>query len=141
MYEQNFITHLHIFTRISFLWIIIVLIFIKVFSNTPKTFFYRIAGSLTIYLLIGFIWANMYYIFYLISPDSFHFEVPIDPDVNVLYNFIYFSFVSLTTLGLGDIIPLHPMLKSLVIMESTIGPLYLAVLIGRLVSKRTTPQN
>lgn len=141
MYEQNFITHLHIFSRIAFLWIIIILIFIKVFSDTPKSFFYRIAGSLIIYLLIGFIWANMYYIFYRISPDSFHFEIPIDPDVNVLYNFVYFSFESLTTLGLGDIIPLHPMLKSLVIMESTIGPLYLAVLIGRLVSKRTIPKD
>lgn len=140
VYEQNFITHIHIFARIIFLWIIIILIFIKVFSETPISFFYRIAGSTTVYLLIGFIWANMYYIFYRISPGSFHFDIPVDPDVNVMYNFIYFSFESLTTLGLGDIIPLHPMLKSLVILESILGPLYLAVLIGRLVSKQSRPK-
>ncbi len=140
VYEHNFITHLHLFTRIVFLWVIIVLIFIRVFSETNITFFYRIAGSLTIYLLIGFIWANMFYIFYRMSPDSFHFEIPIDPQVNVMFNFIYFSFETLTTLGLGDIIPVHPVLKSMVILESTLGPLYLAVTIGRLVSRHTKPK-
>jgi hypothetical protein len=138
--DNTFVTHFHVFLRILFLWLIIILIFKKVFGNTTITFFYRIAGSVTIYLLIGFIWANMYFIFYEFSPDSFRFSSPLNPEDNLVFNFVYFSFVTLTTLGLGDIIPLHPFLKSLVTLESVLGPLYLAILIGRLVSKRSAPK-
>ena len=54
-----------------------------------------------------------------------------------MFNFIYFSFETLTTLGFGDILPVQPVMKSLVILEGLIGPLYLAILIGRLVSVHT----
>lgn len=138
LYKHDFITHLHIISRILFLWILIILIFIRVFSDKPMTFYFKIAGSITIYLLIGFIWANMYYIFYHFHPDSFHFQIPINQKDNLMYNFIYLSFETLTTLGYGDILPLSPLLKSLVTLEGVLGPLYLAVLIGRLVSSKTT---
>ncbi|MDQ3019093.1 MAG: ion channel [Bacteroidota bacterium] len=137
IYENNFVTHLHLFSRILLLWILVILVFVKVFNNNTISFFYRITGSITIYLLIGFIWANMYFIFYMFRPDAFHFSFPVNPQDNVMFIFIYFSFENLTTLGYGDILPLKPFLKSLVILESVIGPLYLAILIGRLVSKRT----
>jgi Ion channel len=137
--EFGNLTHFHIYSRILFLWILIVLIFIRVF-NHPMTFFYRIAGSVTIYLLIGFIWANMYFIFYHYSPGSFHFQFPLKTEDNIMFNFVYYSFEILTTLGLGDIVPLHPFLKSIVILEALLGPLYLAVLIGRLVSRQAKPK-
>lgn len=141
IYEHNFITHLHIISRILFLWILIILIFIRVFSDKPMTFIYKMAGSITIYLLIGFIWANMFFIFYHIRPESFHFAVSINPEDNLMCSFLFYSFENLTTLGYGDIIPITPFLKSLVSLEAVLGPLYLAILIGRLVSGRTSIPN
>ena len=46
----------------------------------------------------------------------------------------YFSFVTLTTLGYGDTVPVHPVARSLAIAEALVGQLYPAILIGRLVS-------
>lgn len=135
-YENNFITNIHVIARLVFMWMLVILIFIKVFGGKPLTFFFRITGSITIYLLLGFIWANIYFIIYIFDPKAFNFQNSIDTHHNIMFNFIYFSFEVLTTLGLGDIIPLHHFAKSMVILEAVAGPLYLAVTIGRLVSKR-----
>lgn len=134
------VIHLHIFIRILFLWLLVILIFKKVFRNRPISFFFRIAGSITIYLLIGFIWANMLFIVNHFIPDSFQFSVKINPEDNNMFNFIYYSFETLTTLGYGDILPMTSLSKILIILEALIGPLYLAILIGRLVSKQTIPK-
>lgn len=141
IYENKSVDNIHVISRILFLILLIVLIFIRVFGNSPITYFYRIAASVTIYLLIGFIWANIYFAFYLLNPDSFKIEVPFNPEDNVMFNFIYYSFENLTTLGYGDILPVSPLLKTFVIIEAILGPLYLAVLIGRLVSSRRKFQN
>ena len=50
-----------------------------------------------------------------------------DPD------FYYYSLVTLTTLGYGDITPLEPMARGLAALEAVIGPVYLTVLVARLV--------
>lgn len=134
------VIHLHIFIRILFLWLLVILIFKKVFRNRPISFFFRIAGSITIYLLIGFIWANMLFIVNHFIPDSFQFSVKINPKDNNMFSFIYYSFETLTTLGYGDILPMTSLSKILIILEALIGPLYLAILIGRLVSKQTIPK-
>jgi hypothetical protein len=47
---------------------------------------------------------------------------------------IYFSFVTLTTMGYGDITPIHPIARSLAITEALTGQLYIAILLARLVS-------
>jgi len=137
-YESKYLILIHLFTRLIYLWILVILILLKVFKTTDISFTYRITGSITIYLLSGFIWANFYYIFYLLNPGSFHFSTPVNTDDNTMFNFIYFRFETLTTLGFGDILPVQPVMKSLVILEGLIGPLYLAILIGRLVSVHTT---
>lgn len=129
--------HLHIFIRLIFLWLLVILIFKKVFRNQPISFFFRITGSITIYLLIGFIWANMIFIVNHFFPDSFHVSQSVDWQDKNMFNYIYYSFETLTTLGYGDILPITPLAKTLIILEALIGPLYLAILIGRLVSKQT----
>ncbi len=136
-FTADSVFHFHILIRIIFLWSLVILIFKKVFRNRPISFFFRIAGSITIYLLIGFIWANMLYIVNHFFPDSFQFSVKVNPDDNNMFSFIYYSFETLTTLGYGDILPMTPLAKTLIILEALIGPLYLAILIGRLVSKQT----
>ena len=137
LYESDYLIRLHLVARLIYLWILVILIFIKVFKTEGASYFYRIAGSVTIYFLIGFIWSNMFFIFYILNPASFHFINPVKAEDNTMFNFIYFSFVTLTTLGFGDILPVNTLLKSLVILEALIGPLYLAILIGRLVSLQT----
>ena len=141
MFISNSVFHLHIIVRIIFLWLLVILIFKKVFRNRPISFFFRIAGSITIYLLIGFIWANMLFIANHFFPDSFQYSVKQNPEENGMFNFIYYSFETLTTLGYGDILPMTPLAKTLIILEALIGPLYLAILIGRLVSKQTASKS
>jgi voltage-gated potassium channel Kch len=53
---------------------------------------------------------------------------------NFVGNPIYFSFVTLTTTGYGDIVPLHPYARSLANIEAVIGQLYPATLLARLVT-------
>jgi voltage-gated potassium channel Kch len=52
---------------------------------------------------------------------------------------IYFSFVTLATLGYGDITPANKVLRGIAVLECIIGQLYLALLIARLVGLRSTP--
>jgi voltage-gated potassium channel Kch len=53
---------------------------------------------------------------------------------NFVGNLIYFSFVTLTTTGYGDIVPIHPYARSLANIEAVIGQLYPATLLARLVT-------
>ena len=92
-----------------------------------------IAGSVAVYLLLGIVFAYLFELVNLISPGSFSFvDRPVleDPD------FFYFSLVTLTTLGYGDITPLAPIARGLATLEALIGPLYLTVLVARLVGMR-----
>ena len=96
--------------------------------------FYRIQGSMVVYLLIGVIFALVYSIIESISPGSFASTEVVQPHPDVFAQFLYFSFVTLTTLGYGDLIPTLAMAKSLVIFQGMIGMLYPVVMIARLVS-------
>jgi hypothetical protein len=93
----------------------------------------RIRGAVLAYLLIGLVWTFAYQLTHKLSPGSFRF-----PDDGKAQDFMhglgYFSFVTLTTLGYGDITPVHPFARSLAVAEALIGQLYPAILIGRLVS-------
>ncbi len=98
----------------------------------------RLVGALCIYLLLGVTWAILFGFVEIADPDAFSYQgvEPGDP----LEAFLYYSFVTLTTLGYGDVTPLHPVARTLAYLEAVIGQLYLAVLIatlvGRLVASR-----
>ena len=98
-----------------------------------------IAGAICVYLLIGLTWAFLYSVTELIHPGSFTLE-PFMIRTPSLYTpqkiglFFYYSFVTLTTLGYGDITPLTPPARSLSMLEAVIGPVYLTVLVARLVA-------
>ena len=101
----------------------------QVFSPGPITAM-RIQGAIAAYLLFGVGWAHAYAIVASIVPGSF--TLP-GRDVSSPIEWFYYSFVTLTTIGFGDIVPTHPIARSLTISEVLTGQLYLAVLIGRLV--------
>ena len=90
----------------------------------------RIVGSVGIYLLIGVLWAIVYRLLYMIVPSSFP---GLEAREANLEDFIYFSFVTLTTLGYGDILPVTGIARSLAIFETISGQLYVAILIAGLV--------
>lgn len=97
---------------------------------------HRIVGAVAAYLLIGVIWAYAYSLVALASPGAF--SGPVTP-ADGPRTFFYFSFVTLTTVGYGDVLPIHPAARSLATLEAVVGPLYLAILIARLVSLAVAP--
>jgi len=95
---------------------------------------YRVVGGIAGYLLIGFMWAFGYQLLVQMVPGAIHFERGAVSNFSREPNeLIYFSFVTLTTLGYGDVQPVHPAARSLAVAEALVGQLYLAILISSLV--------
>jgi len=90
-------------------------------------------GAVCGYFLIGFMWGDIYSILEIIQPGSFKLG---GQDVSDINSFIYFSFVTLATLGYGDIVPLTKQAQSFTIIEAVMGQMYLAVNIATLVAIR-----
>lgn len=93
-----------------------------------------IAGALSIYLLLGLVWAYTYQFLDQVAPGSFYYnsEIRVNGALNMV-DYIYFSFVTLATLGYGDITPVTPVAQSFAYSEAVTGVIYIAVLISRLV--------
>jgi voltage-gated potassium channel len=96
-----------------------------------------IIGAICIYLLMGLIWALLYLLVAQFLPGAF---IGIAHDVwHVNFsNAIYFSFVTLTTLGYGDISPVAPVARFLVYMEAIVGVFYMAILVASLIGARVS---
>jgi hypothetical protein len=91
----------------------------------------RIQGAIAAYLLLGAAWAHAYHITEILHSGSF--TVP-PGQMLLAVDWIYFSFITLTTVGYGDITPVHPIARTLAVGEALTGQLYLAVMIARLVA-------
>jgi hypothetical protein len=99
-----------------------------------------ICCSLCVYLLLGVAWAIIFSLLFLIDPASFA-DLPHIASSGGKIRFgaretvtsLYFSYVTLTTLGYGDITPASPAARMLAVVEAVMGQLYLAVLVARLV--------
>jgi hypothetical protein len=95
----------------------------------------KIIGSITLYLLLGLIWTVLYVILVLVYPDSFN-GIDMQNRQTIYSSLAYFSFVTLTTLGYGDISPANNIARFLVIMEAIAGIFYLALIVSSIVSLR-----
>ncbi|MBL7857588.1 MAG: two pore domain potassium channel family protein [Cyclobacteriaceae bacterium] len=94
----------------------------------------KIAGGVAVYILIGHIWASLYLTNYLLNPSAIlEGGEPIEMDQS-LRKLSYFSFVTLTTIGYGDITAAAPFTRVLVILEGLLGQLFPAIFIAKLVS-------
>jgi hypothetical protein len=96
----------------------------------------HIQGAIAVYLLLGLMWAFLYQILSLALPGAFleSGAIPQDTTGEMRKDLTYFSFVTLTTVGYGDIIPVHPLARMLVMLEALIGQLFPAILLAWLVS-------
>jgi len=96
--------------------------------------FHRIIGAVLLYLNIGLIFVALFCFVALLEPHAFTGLGPLQDNLGVAGNLIYFSFVTLTSVGYGDIAPLHPFARGLANVEAIIGQLYPATLLARLVT-------
>ena len=118
---------------ILFFSVLSFLIIQRVFSGGGITIF-RICGAMAVYIILGILWGELFVLVYLFDPSSFYFQPSSqfgEPPVSEL---LYFSFTTLTTLGVGDILPVRPIARSLTTLEALVGQLYPAVLLARLVT-------
>ncbi len=91
-----------------------------------------IFAAITIYILIGVFWGIIYMLLEYFWAGSFLLpQSPLYADFG--QNLLYYSFITLTTVGYGDILPLSPPAKSFATLEAMTGPLYLSILVARLV--------
>jgi hypothetical protein len=137
------LTIMHSLT-IVFLVIIVILVLSYVLKSGKVTRD-RIAAAICVYLLLGTIWAQAYILMEMIQPGSFaSSSAPSSTETYsdaLRFDSFYFSFVTLTTLGYGDITPKHPVARAFTVLEAIIGPLYLAILIARLVGLHISQQD
>jgi hypothetical protein len=101
----------------------------------------KILGAICLYLLMGLIWAVIYTLLQLNFENAFNNINNNKAWFSLFPDFIYFSFVTLTTLGFGDISPALPLARFLVYFEAIVGQFYLAVLVASLVGSHMATVN
>ncbi len=107
-------------------------------SVTPEV----ILAALCVYLLLGLVWGICYHLLEYVDPGSFSIpEAMLDGAADrqraIGSALSYFSYVTITSLGYGDITPSASLARSLATVEAIIGQIYLVTLIARLVSMET----
>jgi hypothetical protein len=112
-----------------FISIAVLVIIKKIFSDTKVTGD-TLRGGISVYLMLGIVWFQIYQIILTIIPKAFEGDLS-------GYQVFYVSFVTLTTVGYGDILPVHRATMIMANLEAIAGQLYPAVIIARLVSLYT----
>ena len=97
----------------------------------------NIVGAICVYLLLGVIWSLVYAFLNLLVPGSFTGRIT-GTAFNQLQDFMYYSFVTLTTLGYGDIVPITASARALATLEAIFGQFYIAILVAGLVAAYIT---
>ena len=95
--------------------------------------YHRIIGAILLYLLIAVAFGALFILIGLAVPDAFK-GITFEDNPALANSVSYLSFVTLTSTGFGDIVPVHPIARSLCNIESIVGQLYPATLLARLVT-------
>ena len=122
-----------------FLGFAVVVILSNIFAETAITVD-KVLGAVCGYLLAAGMWANAYALTVLFVPGSFRMSPELAHEVSSWYGrvslFNYFSVVTLTTMGYGDVTPVRPPATSLAMLEAVFGQFYIAVVVAQLVGLR-----
>jgi hypothetical protein len=134
-YRYRSLTILNTAFGLLFLLLLLAILIVKVFRKgevTPD----RIRGAIVVYLLIGGMWSFFYFTIALTIPHSFNWpkNLAVGDLQAVQQTLTYFSFITLTTTGYGDVTPAIPLTRTLAMFEALMGQLYLVITLARLVS-------
>lgn len=108
------------------------LVFLYIFEQGKVTTDH-LHGAISLYLLIGLTWTYVYVILERLAPGSFRFpEGSVVEYGDLVAEFIYYSYVTLTTLGYGDIQPVSSWARTLSLLEAITGVLFMGALVARI---------
>ena len=122
LHPEGGLTILDPVLKIFFVGLLLAVLIVQVFGVGPVTA-QRIRGAIVVYLLLGGMWSFFYYLAALTIPHSFHWlegRPPGDPDT-LQRALTYFSYITLTTTGYGDITPAAPLTRTLAMFEALTG--------------------
>lgn len=129
---------LHLFYILFYLYIVYIIIvrIIKSRQFTSNTIF----GSISIYIAMGIAFGYLYTLIYSVEPSSFS-HIVYHTDAQLLNELVFFSFMTISTVGYGEIMPINPVSSAVVTIEAIFGQLYIAVVIAKVVSLTITKAN
>lgn len=125
---------------VYFILLTLLIFFIRVFVIAAKQVLFvgsidsnKIIGSLTLYMLLGLIWAMIYLLILAMDPQAFS-GIESTNWQQIFARVAYYSFVTLTTLGYGDVLPTNHIAEFFVYMEAIVGVFYMAIVVSSLIS-------
>ncbi len=99
-----------------------------------------LCAGISVYLILGLLWGLAYTLVAQVDPNAFSFSTPSETAAMMSgFTSIYFSFITLATLGYGDITPATNVARMLAMLEAMTGTLFVGVMIARLVSLYSSP--
>lgn len=115
--------------------VLLVAHFLRFILRAPRVTSEVLCAAISVYLLLGAAWSLAYILVAELVPGSFCFAAGPDPGRSMVgFEAVYFSFVTLCTVGYGDVFPVSHGAKMLAIAEAVTGMFYVTVLIARLVA-------
>ena len=137
LFNLDFLNKISLAVNIFFFDLLVVLFILQIArakSVTPRVIMESISG----YLMLGLSFSIVIALINVVNPNSFSFpslNVSADPTVSYFSDYIYYGFVTLTTLGYGDVVPHSSAAKSFSIFTAITGQMYVAIIIAALVAK------
>lgn len=115
--------------------VFVVVQFMRFILRAPRVNAEVMCAGISVYLLLGMLWAFAYTLVARLIPDAFALNgTPIAGPPLHGFGAFYFSYITLTTVGYGDIVPVVPAARMLAATEAMTGTLFVAILISRLVA-------
>ncbi len=108
-------------------------LFVQRATRDGRINLHRIMGACGSFLILGLLFSQAYRLLALHVPHAFAIGGTPAGASAIAHKYTYFSFITLTSTGFGDVTPIHPYTRSLANFEAIVDQLYIAVLIARLI--------
>lgn len=133
------LAELELFLTFACMTLFVGMLLVRIFSGGESNNF-RLQGAAAAYIMTAVAWGHLYALLELLSPGCFQGPPGFLEGDRLVGTLTFFSSITLTTVGYGDITPVHPFARSMVCLEAFWGVLYPAILVGRLVSLSLHPE-